>query len=155
MSFSSSPTKTILPLHSESHVTILNSSLACHHTWSFFRVHSLNFVHEVVGVPLRDFLWEGLFVVWEILCRSDKTYEFNLNKILLTLTQSVNLGQRCPALPRLHKMCKHSNSAHALSVKTEITWKKKKEKLVNSGVLGREKSGLRRCWQESKGIYVI
>lgn len=40
-------------------------------------------------------------------------------------------------MPRLHKMCKYSNSAYVLSVKTEITWKKKKEKLVNSGVLGR------------------
>lgn len=63
--------------------------------------------------------------------------------LLLSLTQSVNsdVNSRCPALPRLHKVCKYSNSAEAFcQSKRKLLFFFLKENLLNSGVLGKRKT---------------
>ena len=67
-------------LHIEYYSSVTVSRSSCdllHHTSSFLCVRRFNLVHEVVGVPLGDFLGEDLLVVWEILCKGNTRETIN------------------------------------------------------------------------------
>lgn len=80
-------------------------------TWSFFWVRRLDLVHEVVGVPLGDFLGEHVLRVREVLCRGD------------TGTNMINgrLSQCRPGLPIW--VCRRLFEQICMNYEEKMSWK--------------------------------